>query len=276
MVRRLAILTAAAALIMTPPVYAGQWMEDGNGCWWQNDDGSYPFLTWAWVDGNHDGIAENYCFDGNGYLSLNPADQGVRVNGDGAALYNGMVCMTVLPEGWDYYPGMAIHGERADWAYDGAWADGLESQLEENRTAVSNQANPLEDLDPYGLAYVIWELVNEERESRGRNALDMNDELMENAMVRAEEVNRTFSHTRPDGRYYNTVITATHSSSGENLAGRGYLNAHTVHDFAKKVVDGWLNSSGHKKNMLDSKWKETGVGVYITEYGYDVSQLYIK
>ena len=30
MVRRLAILTAAAALIMTPPVYAGQWMEDGN------------------------------------------------------------------------------------------------------------------------------------------------------------------------------------------------------------------------------------------------------
>ena len=120
MVRRLAILTAAAALIMTPPVYAGQWMEDGNGCWWQNDDGSYPFLTWAWVDGNHDGIAENYCFDGNGYLSLNPADQGVRVNGDGAALYNGMVCITVLPEGRDYYPGMAIHGERADWAYDGA------------------------------------------------------------------------------------------------------------------------------------------------------------
>ena len=57
---------------------------------------------------------------------------------------------------------MAIHGERADWAYDGAWADGLESQLEENRTAVSNQANPLEDLDPYGLAYVIWELVNED------------------------------------------------------------------------------------------------------------------
>lgn len=79
---------------------------------------------------------------------------------------------------------MAIHGERADWAYDGAWEEGLESQLEENRTAVSNQANPLEDLDPYGLAYVIWELVNEERESRGRNALDMNDELMEDAMVR--------------------------------------------------------------------------------------------
>ena len=43
MVRRLAILTAAAALIMTPPVYAGQWMEDGNGCWWQNDDGTYTY-----------------------------------------------------------------------------------------------------------------------------------------------------------------------------------------------------------------------------------------
>ena len=71
--------------------------------------------------------------------------------------------------------------------------------MEENRTAVSNQANPLEDLAPYGLAYVIWELVNEERESRGRNALDMNDELMENAMVRAEAVSYThLKRNQPD------------------------------------------------------------------------------
>ena len=276
MVKRLAVSTVMAAMIMAAPVYAGQWMKDGNGCWWQNDDGGYPFLTWAWVDGNHDGIAENYCFDENGYLSLNPVDQGITVNGDGAALYDGEICITVLPDGKDYYPGMAINGERADWASDSVPINDLESQIAETRTALSSQANPLEAIDPYELAYGIVELVNEERESRGRNALDMNNELMENARMRAEEVNGTFSHTRPDGRYYDTAITVTHSSSGENLAGRGYLNAHTVYDFAKKVVDGWLNSPKHKKNMLNPKWKETGVGVYITEYGYDVSQLYIK
>ena len=108
MVKRLAVLTVMAAMIMAAPVYAGQWMKDGNGCWWQNDDGGYPFLTWAWVDGNHDGIAENYCFDENGYLSLNPVDQGITVNGDGAALYDGEICITVLPDGKDYYPGMEM------------------------------------------------------------------------------------------------------------------------------------------------------------------------
>ena len=62
------------------------------------------------------------------------------------------------------------------------------------------------------------------------------------------------------------------AETGDNIIHDGAL----LDVYKRQVVDGWLNSSGHKKNMLDSKWKETGVGVYITEYGYDVSQLYIK
>ena len=51
---------------------------------------------WAWIDGNHDGIAENYYFDENGYLSTDTASQGLQVNENGALLINGAVCTCLL------------------------------------------------------------------------------------------------------------------------------------------------------------------------------------
>lgn len=276
MIKRLAIITVAIAMLAATPAYAGQWIQDGNGWRWQNDDGSYPFLTWAWIDGNHDGIAENYFFNNDGYLSMNAVDQGVPINADGAALYNGVVCTTVLPDGKDYYPGMAINGQKTNWVYDATQINELERQEAEERAAASGQDSVLEDIDPYELAYRIVELVNEERKSRGKDALEINDELMENAMVRAEEADESFSHTRPDGRNYATTITVKYSLVGENLCRGSRFSYDTVDDLAQEVFDSWKNSSKHKKNMLDSRWKETGIGVYITDNGYAVSQLFIK
>lgn len=275
MFKGLMIVTMTATVLAATPAYAGQWMQNGNGWWWQNDDGSYPFLTWAWIDGNHDGAAENYFFDDKGYLSLDTSAQDLMVNENGALIYNGGVCTAVLPDGGDYFPGMAIDGKLFNWEVDMSAVNELERQEAEEKAALSNKGNSLEDIDPYDLANRIADLVNGERESRGRAALEVNDELMENAMVRAKEANVYFSHTRPNGSNCSTAITVKYSLAGENLAGLGDLNAYTVDDFAKKAVTGWLNSSGHKKNMMDSRWKETGVGVYITDYGYTVSQFFI-
>ena len=47
----------AATILAATPAYAGQWMQDGNGWWWQNDDGSYPTAKWQWIDGDADGIS---------------------------------------------------------------------------------------------------------------------------------------------------------------------------------------------------------------------------
>lgn len=58
--KRLAMLTSAVTMLVSAPVYAGQWMQDDNGRWRQDMDGSYPFMTWAWINGDHDGIAENF------------------------------------------------------------------------------------------------------------------------------------------------------------------------------------------------------------------------
>lgn len=278
MFKRLALMTMAATILAATPAYAGQWMQDGNGWWWQNDNGSYPAFTWAWCDGNHDGIGENYFFDENGYMSMDTTAQEIAVNENGAMLYNGAVCTAVMPDGQDFVPGMAIDGKLVYWVYqesDASIAAGKEREHQKTEQESS------ENIDSYELAYRIAELVNEERESRGKEALEINEELMENALLRAEEAVENFSHTRLNGDNYDTAVTAEHSSASENLQGGGISKSDTLESLAEQIVDGWLNSSGHKKNMLNSKWEETGVGVYITGGGeytisYRVIQIFIK
>lgn len=278
MFKRLALMTMAATILAATPAYAGQWMQDGNGWWWQNDNGSYPAFTWAWCDGNHDGIGENYFFDENGYMSMDTTAQEIAVNENGAMLYNGAVCTAVMPDGQDFVPGMAIDGKLVYWVYqesDASIAAGKEREHQKTEQESS------ENIDSYELAYRIAELVNEERESRGKEALEINEELMENALLRAEEAVENFSHTRPNGDNYDTAVTAEHSSASENLQGGGISKSDTLESLSEQIVDGWLNSSGHKKNMLNSKWEETGVGVYITGGGeytisYRVIQIFIK
>ena len=64
-------LTAAMAASMGMTAFAGQWVQNTTGWWWQEDNGSYPVSQWKWLDGNKDGIYECYAFDSNGYIYTN-------------------------------------------------------------------------------------------------------------------------------------------------------------------------------------------------------------
>ena len=78
-------LTAAMAASMGMTAFAGQWVQNTTGWWWQEDNGSYPTSQWKWLDGNKDGIYECYCFDSNGYIYTNTTTpDGYTVNKDGA------------------------------------------------------------------------------------------------------------------------------------------------------------------------------------------------
>lgn len=57
-----AVLTAALALSSSTAAFAGQWQQDSNGWWYQEDDQSYPSNSWKEIDGKW------YFFDGNGYI----------------------------------------------------------------------------------------------------------------------------------------------------------------------------------------------------------------
>lgn len=106
-------------------------------------------------------------------------------------------------------------------------------------------------------AYGVFEIVNEERKAAGLSPLEYNSELCEMATVRAEEISRSFSHDRPDGSSCFSIFDEygyRHYCAGENIAA-GYRNP-------EHVMDGWMNSPGHRANILNSDFGSIGVGVY--------------
>ena len=84
--KKLCFFAAALMLALSAPTaaFAGRWMLDATGYWYENDNGSYPVSEWKWIDGDGDGIFKCYYFDGRGYLCTNTVIAGSMVDGDGA------------------------------------------------------------------------------------------------------------------------------------------------------------------------------------------------
>ena len=106
----------------------------------------------------------------------------------------------------------------------------------------------------------IVDRTNALRRENGVAALRVNDKLMQAAQVRAEEMaaSGVYSHTRPDGRKYNTVTDCPYI--GENI--------HCIADWATQgktvsevAVWSWNLSDGHQKNLLNQNYAEIGVGL---------------
>lgn len=92
--RLLVAAVAAMSTMMSMTAFAGMgaWQQNETGWWWQRNDGSYPASEWKWIDGDGDGTAESYYFDGNGYLATNTTTpDGYTVNADGAWVQDGVV-----------------------------------------------------------------------------------------------------------------------------------------------------------------------------------------
>lgn len=114
--------------------------------------------------------------------------------------------------------------------------------------------DPEPDPEPTEVAEVI-RLVNEERAKQGLPALKTTDALTRAAQVRADELLTLFSHTRPDGRSCFTALGeagVSYRAAGENIA-MGYPTP-------AAVVEGWMNSPGHRANILNGSYTTIGVG----------------
>ena len=109
----------------------------------------------------------------------------------------------------------------------------------------------------YTQAYQVLDLVNQQRAAAGLSALTMDDDLLDAAMLRGFEISVGFSHTRPDGT---TCFTACSKMSGENIAAGSTT--------ASGVMDQWMNSSGHRANILTSGYKSIGIGCVVVNGVY--------
>jgi uncharacterized protein YkwD len=101
------------------------------------------------------------------------------------------------------------------------------------------------------MAGEVLALVNAERAKAGESALVVDSDLTAAAIVRVKELVTLFSHTRPDGTL---CFTASSKIYGENIA-MGYSNA-------VNAMAGWMNSQGHRENILRSYFGTIGVGAY--------------
>ena len=106
----------------------------------------------------------------------------------------------------------------------------------------------------------VFDLVNKERKSTGLGTLTLSDELCKVADVRAKEIVKSFSHTRPNGTSCFTAFKengVAYRYAGENIA--------YGQKTATEVMNGWMNSAGHRANILSKNFGKIGIAYY--EYG---------
>ena len=113
-------------------------------------------------------------------------------------------------------------------------------------------------------AQEVLRLVNAERAANGLAALRLNSSLCNVAQVKAQDMKdkRYFSHTSPTyGSPFDMMrrFGVTYVAAGENIA-MGYRTP-------AAVMQGWMNSSGHRANILSGKFTQMGIG-YVESGNY--------
>lgn len=118
----------------------------------------------------------------------------------------------------------------------------------------------------------VIELVNKERQAAGKPALKADDELNKIAAVRAKEISEKFSHIRPDG----TKCFTAYNEAGYSYVAAAENIAYNYNDSADDIMDIWMNSSGHKANILSDDVTNIGVGYYEADGRYYWVQVFAK
>ena len=119
----------------------------------------------------------------------------------------------------------------------------------------------------------VVSLCNEERAKNGIAPLVIDDTLCKASAIRVSELDKSLDHIRPDGTKWASVLSQFdyhYLTVGENVAG-GYKEA-------KDVVKAWMDSEGHRKNILNPDFTRIGIGYTFIEdrqYGYYWEQLFV-
>ena len=116
--------------------------------------------------------------------------------------------------------------------------------------------------DEHAFIKEVVALVNAERAKEGLSALTIDTRVQAAAQVRAKESEQLFSHTRPDGSSFATALkeqNVSYRRAGENIAwGQRTPEA---------VMKAWMNSSGHRANIMNPDFTTIGVGYYVNANG---------
>lgn len=173
-----------------------------------------------------------------------------------------MVCYKVSADGKVYY---TTDGTTPDkycdtvssggkiYAYPGDTIKAIAVKSGWKTSNIRKVTAPEEEADSFTAEVV--RLVNKARAAEGLSALKTDRTLTKAAEKRADEQLKKYGHTRPDGSGCFTVMAEydlEYMKVGENAAA-GYATP-------EAVVDGWLNSPGHRANIMNPDYEYIGVG----------------
>lgn len=138
------------------------------------------------------------------------------------------------------------------------------SGTQNNTTTTSSQMNSDEQ--------EVFNLINKQRTDNGLSALKNDNEVQRIARIKAQDMvnNNYFSHQSPTyGSPFDMLKSfgVSYKSAGENIAANSSNSG---------AVTAWMNSSGHRANILNSSYNYTGVGVVSSpKYGKMYVQMFI-
>ncbi len=150
------------------------------------------------------------------------------------------------------------------------FSEEFKRQCAEIQAAVGNPLATVDESEAWQFNIQVLDLCNQTRREYGLQDLHTRQDLWQDvALVRASEIDTVFSHNRPDGR---TCFTALDDAgitdweyAGENIA-YGYYTA-------ESVFRAWMNSEGHRDNILDADYKDLATG-YVYGNREDWAQMF--
>lgn len=131
---------------------------------------------------------------------------------------------------------------------------------------------PQENSAKEDFAAQVLQLVNEQRMQAGAGELHTNTAVQTAARARAVELAEQPSHLRPDGSSCFTALDEqgiAYVEAGENIA--------WGQQTPQEVVQSWMNSSGHRENILKESYTTVGIAYYMGEDGtYYWVQMFVQ
>lgn len=128
----------------------------------------------------------------------------------------------------------------------------------ESGTGDTNTSNDeTADKDASEQAQAVLKIVNQERAKQGLKALVLDKQLNNVAQLKAEDMkkNNYFDHNSPTlGSPFDLMRSqgVSYRTAGENIA--------AGQQSAEAVMNSWMNSSGHRANILNANYTKLGVG----------------
>lgn len=146
----------------------------------------------------------------------------------------------------------------------------------ESRSQQQTAPSPVQSPATAAMEAQVREQINTIRQQQGLSSLRHNEKLAQVARSYSQKMaeQNFFDHTSPQG---DTMVERVRSADifyfvlGENL-----FTSTNISQPVPAAVEGWMNSPGHRKNILRSEYRETGVGVWKDGNTYYFTQLFMR